>query len=76
MTDLKRTFNIRVIPRAKQNNITLDADGTIRVHTTTAPTDGAANSAVIKMLADYFNVPKSQISIVRGTTSRNKVVEL
>lgn len=67
---------LRVIPRARQNKITTDADGTIRMHITAAPVDGAANDAVIRALADYFHVPKSQIKIIRGATSRNKVVEL
>lgn len=67
---------LRVIPRARQNKITTDADGTIRVHITAAPVDGAANDAVIRALADFFGVPKSQIKIIRGATSRDKVVEL
>ena len=65
-----------MIPRARQNKITTDADGTLRVHITAAPVDGAANDAVIRALAEYFHVPKSQIKIVRGETSRNKIVEL
>ena len=71
-----RKINLRVIPRAKQNKIDVDADGTYRVHITAAPVDGAANVAVIKILAEYFNIPKSQIKIVRGETSRDKVVEI
>lgn len=71
-----RRIKLRVIPRAKQNKITTDDDGTVRVHITAAPVDGAANDAVIRALADYFDVPKSQIKIIRGATSRNKVVEL
>ena len=71
-----RKINLRVIPRAKQNKITTDDDGRLRVHITAAPVDGAANDAVICALADYFGVPKSQIKIIRGATSRNKVVEL
>lgn len=71
-----RKINVRVIPRAKQNKITTDDDDRLRVHITAAPVDGAANDAVIRALADYFDVPKSQIKIIRGATSRNKVVEL
>ena len=67
--------NIRVIPRARRNQITVDTDGTFRVHTTAAPADGAANEAVIKMLAEHFKVPKTSINIIRGSTSRNKVIE-
>lgn len=67
--------NIRVIPRARRNQITVDTDGTVRVHTTAAPADGAANEAVIKMLAEHFKVPKTSINIICGSTSRNKVIE-
>ena len=76
MQNSKQIFNIRVIPRAKQNSITVDPDGTIRVHTTTAPTDGKANDAVIRALSEYWKVPKSSIHIIRGQTSHNKVVEV
>ena len=76
MSDSKQTFNVRVIPKARQNDVSLGADGTIRIHTTAAPSDGAANDAVIKMLAKHFDVPKSSIRIIRGATSRNKVIEI
>ena len=69
-------INLRVIPRARQNKITTDADGTLRVHITAAPVDGAANDAVVRALAEHFDVPKSQIKIIRGETSRDKIVEI
>lgn len=75
MNDSKQTFNIRVIPRARKNEISLDENGVLRVHTTAAPSDGDANVAVVKMLAEHFNVPKSSIKIIRGITSRNKVIQ-
>lgn len=68
--------NVRVIPRARKNQVTADSDGTLRVHTTAAPSDGAANEAVIKMLAKHFDVPKTSVRIIRGETARNKVIEL
>lgn len=71
-----RRINLRVIPRAKQNKIAADADGTLRVHITAAPVDGAANEAVIKLLAEYFDLPKSQIKIVRGGAARDKIIEI
>ncbi|MDW2958503.1 MAG: DUF167 domain-containing protein [Alphaproteobacteria bacterium] len=68
--------NVRVIPRAKLNRVEVQPDGTLRVHTTTAPTDGKATADVIKMLAEHYNVPKTSIKLVRGATSRDKVFEL
>jgi len=66
-------INVRVIPRARVQKIVADGD-TLRVYTNAAPTDGAANAAVIKMLAKHYDVPKSRISIVRGETSHDKVL--
>ncbi len=76
MNDSKQIFNVRVMPRARQNSVDVAPDGTIRVHTTAAPTDGAANAAVIKMLARHFDVPKTSIKIIRGETARNKIIQI
>ncbi len=76
MNDSKQIFKVRVIPRARQNSVDVAPDGTVRVHTTAVPADGAANAAVIKMLARHFDVPKSSIKIVRGASARDKVVQI
>jgi uncharacterized protein YggU (UPF0235/DUF167 family) len=41
-----------------------------------SPVDGKANAALIELLAKEFNVPKSNVKILRGKTSRNKIVEV
>ena len=68
--------NVRVIPRAKINRVDVQPDGTLRVHTTTAPTDGKATADVVKMLARHYGVPKTSIKLIRGETSRDKVFEI
>lgn len=68
--------NVRVIPRAKINRVEVQPDGTLRVHTTTAPTDGKATADVVKMLARHYSVPKTSIKLIRGETSRDKVFEI
>lgn len=40
------------------------------------PIDGKANEAIIRALAKYFKVPKSQVRIVAGSASREKIVEI
>jgi len=40
------------------------------------PREGKANQAAIKLLAAYFGVPKSQVRILSGHRSRNKIVEI
>lgn len=75
MKDLSKNFNIRVTPHAKQNKV-VESDGVLRVYTTVAPENGRANSAVIELLAKYFDVPKSRIKILKGLTGRDKVVAI
>ncbi len=41
-----------------------------------APVDGQANAAVCRALAKYFDVAPSRVSVVRGHTSRNKIIEI
>ena len=74
-SDNDMRINVRVIPRAKINRVEIQSDGVVRVHTTTAPTDGKATADVIKMLAEHYNVPKTSIKLIRGATSRDKVFE-
>jgi hypothetical protein len=38
--------------------------------------EGRANEALVKFLADIFKIPRSHIEIVRGETSRHKVVRV
>lgn len=40
------------------------------------PEQGKANKEVIEKLSEYFNVPQSAISILRGHTSRKKIIEV
>lgn len=68
--------SVRVIPRAKINRVDVQPDGIVRVHTTTAPTDGRATADVIKMLAAHHGVPKTSIKLIRGAPSRDKVFEI
>ncbi len=69
-------ISVRVTARAKQNSVEEQLDGTYRVHTTTAPTDGKATEAVIKMLAKYFKRTQSEIKLISGQTARTKIFEI
>ena len=48
----------------------------LRVRVKAAPVDGAANAALIQLLAKQLGLSKSKISLVAGATSRNKIIEI
>jgi uncharacterized protein len=68
---MPKTIEIKVVPNAKRN---LLKDG--KVYLTAPAVDGKANKALIKFLADYYDVKKREIRIVKGLKSRNKVVQI
>jgi uncharacterized protein (TIGR00251 family) len=70
---------LRVIPRSAKPGIgawRAGADGReeLEVRVAEAPSDGAANQAVIKLLAGALGISRSQVSIISGETSRHKRV--
>ena len=69
-------FTVRVTPRARQRRLEQAADGTWRALVPEPPEDGRANAALIELLAEHFDVPKRSLRIVRGHTSRQKLIEL
>ena len=75
MIDSVKNFKVRVTPHAKQNKV-VECDGFLRVYTTTVPEKGRANGAVIELLSEYFNVPKSRIKILNGLAFREKTITI
>ena len=68
-------INVRVVPRSSKNSIEWEEKG-LKVHLTAPPVDGAANAALVALLAQCLAVPKRDIEIVRGATGRSKIIEI
>ena len=66
---------VRVIPRSSRNAIEWE-QGILKARLTAPPVDGAANDALIALLAQHLRLPRRSISIVQGAASRQKVVEI
>ena len=69
-------LSVRVTPRAKRPLVEQSADGSWRVKVTEPADGGRANAAVVAALARQFGVPHRAIRIVRGLTSRQKIIEI
>lgn len=71
------TLQIRVQPRASRNEIKgFSTEGVLSIRVTAPPRDGKANEVLIKLLAKELGVAPSGLQIVRGATSRNKVIDV
>ena len=71
-----KTVAVRVIPRARRRAVEPQPGGGLVVRVTEPPEDGRANDAVREALAGHFGVKRSAICILRGATSRRKVVAI
>ena len=69
-------ITIKVKTNARKNEVIKVDDRNFDVKTTITPEDGKANASVVELLAKYFRVAKSKVSIVKGKTAHVKVVEI
>ena len=65
---------MRVTPRSTRNKVELTREGRLHIWTTAPPTDGQANAAVCEAVANALGIAKTRVALMRGGTSRNKVV--
>ena len=70
------TVPVRVHPGAKRDAITGTPDGALKISLTTPPTDGRANAALIAFLARQLDLPRSQVALLTGATSRSKTLRV
>ena len=68
-------LSIKLQPRAAANRIGEPQGAELRIQVTAPPVDAAANQALIKLLAAALDCPRNRIELLRGHTSRHKVVK-
>jgi uncharacterized protein YggU (UPF0235/DUF167 family) len=72
-------IQIRVTPNASADEVIFlggDSPHLLAIRTTATPEHGEANEAVLRLIANALNLPRSSLKMVRGTTSRNKLVRI
>ena len=68
-------LNLRVAPGAKHTSIAgTYGEDAIRLKVAAPPIDGRANTEVERFLATLLGIPRSQVTVTRGASSRDKVV--
>lgn len=63
-------------PNARRSEITGIGEQGLGIALHAQPKEGAANIALIAFLSEYFAIPKSKICLLRGESSRRKLIKL
>jgi uncharacterized protein (TIGR00251 family) len=67
-------LRVRVIPRARADALSADGSGGLRARLTAPPVEGAANRALIDLVARALRVRRGDVELVRGERGRDKLV--
>lgn len=70
------TIAVKVTPRASKDEIGEALGAELRIKVTAPPVDAAANEALIRLLAETLGCSRSSIQIIRGQTSRHKLIKV
>lgn len=69
-------LRLHVTPRGSRNEITGWRNDTLCVKITAPPVEGAANTAIVKFIADALSIRKSQVELISGDKSREKTLKI
>jgi uncharacterized protein (TIGR00251 family) len=70
------SFAVKAQPRSSRERIESVVDGALKVALTAPPVEGEANAALVALVARALGVSKRDVSLARGATGRNKVLEV
>ena len=75
LADAEGRLALRVTPGARSETVAI-GDNCLLVKVRAKPHDGAANDAVLGLLAEALGIATSRLRLLRGATAREKLVQL
>lgn len=67
-------FTVRLTPRGGDDRVDTVAEGILRVRVAAPAVDGAANLALVRLLADALGVPRRDVRLIAGASGRTKLI--
>lgn len=71
-----KRISVKITPNSKKEGIIDEGNNCFKVKVRAPAIERKANEAMIKLLSEHFDIPKSRIKIVRGEFAKNKIVEI
>ncbi|WKZ28722.1 MAG: DUF167 domain-containing protein [Patescibacteria group bacterium] len=68
-------LSVKVIPKSGRSELKFEGN-LLKVWIKSAPEDGKANDELIRTLAKIFDLPRARIKIVKGKSTKNKLVDI
>ena len=72
----EKTIKVKVTPGAKTEGVERLDEASYKVRVRPKAEDGKANARVLEVLAEYFDVAKSRVVLVRGASYREKLIRI
>lgn len=69
-------ISVRVKPNSKKEFVEKLGENEYVVRVKAPPAEGRANAAMIELLSEYFDVAKTRFAVLRGASSKNKIIEI
>lgn len=69
-------LKVKVVTNAKVTMVQTDEKGNLKVKLSAVPVKGKANKELIEVLARHYNTKKSKVKILKGKTTKDKLVEV
>jgi uncharacterized protein (TIGR00251 family) len=69
-------LDVQVVPRASRSRIVGLHDGRLKIQLAAPPVDGAANEALVDLLAGTLEVPRGAVQVLRGATGKRKTLRI
>lgn len=72
---MEKIIQVRVVAKASKNAV-IKFGGALKAYITAPPQNGKANKALVGLLAKHLNLKKSQLSIIKGEKSKDKLIKI
>ena len=69
-------LSVKLQPRASANEIGAPLGNELKIKVTAPPVDAAANQALVEFLAEKLDCSRGKVELLRGHTSRHKLILL